>query len=379
VTRRQQVGDVALAALIGVGCALEVWGPAGSTHLTGPRAAVFVAYMLAVLGLAVRRRFALASVLVVVVALTCEWLAFGSPEGFGVFVTLVVAGYSVAANTTRGRALVGLAALAVAAAVWTLRDPTQTSVPAHVSGLGWMLPVVIAWLVGAYTRELRERASRAEQEREERAAAAAAAERARIARELHDIIAHNVSVMVVQAEAADEMLERDKPERARTPIRTIEETGRSALTDMRRLLGLLRDSDVQPLLGPPPGIANLELLLVKVREAGLPVELVVEGDPQPLPPGVDLSAYRIVQEALTNALKYAGPAHARVLVRFRPGALELEVVDDGAGNIGEGTPGGHGLIGMRERVALFGGELDAGPGREGGYRVCARLPVGVGV
>jgi signal transduction histidine kinase len=242
-----------------------------------------------------------------------------------------------------------------------------------------MLPVVIAWLVGAYTRELRERASRAEQEREERAAAAAAAERARIARELHDIIAHNVSVMVVQAEAADEMLERDKPERARTPIRTIEETGRSALTDMRRLLGLLRDSDVQPLLGPPPGIANLELLLVKVREAGLPVELVVEGDPQPLPPGVDLSAYRIVQEALTNALKYAGSAHACVLVRFAPGALELEIADDGAGVNGDGTAGGHGLVGMRERVALFGGELEAGPAEQGGYRVRARLPVGVGV
>jgi signal transduction histidine kinase len=377
MTRRQQVVDIAIAALVAVGCSLEVWGPSGlgSTHMTGPRAAVFAAYMLAVLALAVRRRFPLASTLVLVAALTSEWLAFGSPEGFGVFVTLVLAGYSVAANSRRGRALVGLAALALAAAVWTIRDPTQTTVHAHVSGMGWMLPVAIAWLLGAYMQELRERASRAEREREERAAAAAAAERARIARELHDIVAHNVSVMVVQAEAADEMLERDKPERARTPIRTIEQTGRAALTDMRRLLGLLRDGDVQPALGPQPGIANLELLLAKVREAGLRVELVVEGEPEPLPPGVDLSAYRIVQEALTNALKYAGPARARVLVRFAPGALELEVADDGAGGAGDG-PAGHGLIGMRERVALFGGEFEAGPAAGGGYRVLARLPLG---
>jgi signal transduction histidine kinase len=377
VTGRPQTVDVALAALIGLGCSLEVWGPSGfgSTHMTGPRAAVYVSYMVAVLALVFRRRVPLASTLVVVSALALEWLVFGSPEGFGVFVTLVLAGYSVAANSSRGRALVGLGALAAAAATWTLRDPTQTTVRGHVSQLGWMLPVAIAWLVGAYVRELRERASRAEREREERAAAAAASERARIARELHDIVAHNVSVMVVQAEAADEMLERDKPERARAPIRTIEETGRAALTDMRRLLGLLRDGDEARPLGPRPGIANLELLLSKVREAGLPVELMVEGEPQPLPPGVDLSAYRIVQEALTNALKYAGQARAHVLIRYAPGALELEVIDDGAGGKNGGPEAGHGLAGMRERVGLFGGEFEAGPGSEGGYRVCARLPL----
>ncbi len=247
-----------------------------------------------------------------------------------------------------------------------------------MSALGWMLPVAVAWLVGGYIRELRERASRAEREREERAASAAAAERTRIARELHDIVAHNVSVMVVQAEAADEMLERNRPERARTPVRTIEETGRAALVDMRRLLGLLRDGEVRPSLGPQPGIANLDLLLVKVRESGLPVELVVEGEPEPLPPGVDLSAFRIVQEALTNALKYAGPAHARVLVRFAPDALELEVVDNGAGASGDGARGGHGLLGMRERVALYGGELETGQGGDGGFRVHARLPLETG-
>jgi signal transduction histidine kinase len=343
--------------------------------MAGPRVAVFTSYLIAVFALALRRRFPFVSAVVVVMALGVEWLAVGSPEGFGVFVTLVLAGYSVAANERRGRALAGLGLLMAAAAVWTVRDPTQTTLHAHVSGLGWMLPVVIAWLLGAYVRELRERASRAERGREERASAAVASERARIARELHDIVAHNVSVMVVQAEAADEMLERDKPDRARTSVRKIEETGRAALTDMRRLLGILRERDSPEVLTPQPGIANLELLVAKVRESGLPVELEVSGEPESLPPGVDLSAYRIVQEALTNALKYAGPARARVLIRFAPGVLELEVADDGAGAAGDGGNGGHGLVGMRERVALFGGELEAGPGSHGGYRVRARLPL----
>ena len=234
-------------------------------------------------------------------------------------------------------------------------------------GVLWLSPmVVIAWLLGAYTRDPRlyggaERArGPAEREREETAAAAVASERARIARELHDIVAHSVSVMVVQAEAADEMLNRQTPERARAPVWKIQETGRAALTDMRRMLGLLRESDSRPALVPQPGIANLELLLAKVRESGPPGRAEVEGRPEPLPPGVDLSAYRIVQEALTNSLRYAGRAHARVVVRYGRGALELEVIDDGPGEAGDST-GGHGLIGMRERVALFGGELDAGP------------------
>lgn len=166
--------------------------------------------------------------------------------------------------------------------------------------------------------ELRERAERAELEREEGAVAAVASERTRIARELHDIVAHNVSVMVIQAEAADEMLDRELPARARAPVQRIQETGRSALTDMRRLLGLMHDTDTQATLSPQPGIANLELLLATMREAGLPVDVEVGGEPEPLPPGVDLSAYRIVQEALTNTLKYAGPARARIVVRYTP-------------------------------------------------------------
>ena len=379
--------DVAVAAAVGVGCTLEVWEPKvfGSTHMTGPRAAVFVSYLVAVAALAVRRRFPLGAAIVVSIALTVEWLAFGAPEGFGVFATLVIAGYSVAAHEDRRHALAGLGALAVTGVVWSWRDPVNTNLSDHVQSAEWLAPVVIAWLLGAYLRTRRlyvsalsERAERAEREREERTEAAVASERARIARELHDIVAHSVSVMVVQAEAADEMLDRDRPDRARAPVWKIQETGRAALTDMRRMLGILREVDSGPALTPQPGIANLELLLAKVRESGLPVELEVAGEPEPLPPGIDLSAYRIVQEALTNALKYAGQAHVRVAVRYVPGALELEVSDDGPGRA-NGSDGGHGLVGMRERVALFGGELDAGPAPGGGYVVRARLPLKEGV
>jgi signal transduction histidine kinase len=173
------------------------------------------------------------------------------------------------------------------------------------------------------------------------------------------------------------MLQRDMPDRARAPVWKIQETGRAALTDMRRMLGILREADSGPALTPQPGIANLQMLLTQVRESGLPVELEVRGDPEPLPPGIDLSAYRIVQEALTNALKYAGPARACVVVHFAPGSLTLEIDDDGVGSSAAGN-GGHGLVGMRERVAVFGGDVEAGPKRGGGYRVTARLPLEAG-
>ncbi len=383
MTRRQQVADGALAAAVGIGCTLEVWAPNvfGSTHMNGPRVAVFGAYLVAVCALAFRRRWPLGCALVVSVALTSEWLVFGSPEGFGVFAIPLIASYSVAAHEDRKRALAGLGALAVTGFVWTWRDPVDTTLREHIQSSVWLSPILIAWLLGAYLRtrrlyvaELHERADRAEREREERAAAAVSSERSRIARELHDIVAHSVSVMVVHAEAADEMLERLRPDRARSSVWTIQETGRAALTDMRRMLGILREADSTPALTPQPGIANLELLLVQVRESGLPVELAVVGVPRPLPPGVDLSAYRIVQEALTNSLKYAGRARARVAVRYAPGVLELEVSDDGVGTA-NGAAGGHGLVGMRERVTLFGGELDAGPAPGGGYIVRARLPL----
>jgi signal transduction histidine kinase len=237
------------------------------------------------------------------------------------------------------------------------------------------VPEIAAWLLGdnlrtrrAYLRELEARAERLEREQEESARRAAAEEQARIARELHDVLAHNVSVMVVQAAAANDVFET-QPQRAREALRDIERTGRSALTEIRRLLGRVRQTD----FAPQPGLSELEALVDGVRAAGLPVTLRVEGELDDLPTGLDLSAYRIVQEALTNAIKHAGASAAEVRVRRTAAGVELEVVDDGAGPSGNGR--GQGLIGMRERASLLGGEVEAGPKPGGGFRVRATLPL----
>jgi signal transduction histidine kinase len=212
-----------------------------------------------------------------------------------------------------------------------------------------------------------------EQEREQRAREAIAEERARIARELHDIVAHGVSTMVLQVGGVRRRL-RDDQSAELDALLNVEETGRRSLVEMHRMLGIMRQADDGMLLTPQPGLARLEDLAESMRAAGLPVELKVEGTPVELPSGLDLSAFRIVQEALTNTLKHAGPARASVIVSYRPAALELEVTDDGAA-AANGNGGGHGLVGMRERVALFDGRLETGPGAEGGYRVHAELPL----
>ena len=224
--------------------------------------------------------------------------------------------------------------------------------------------------------ELHEAALRAEEEREAEAHRAVAAERRRIAREMHDVVAHSISVMVVQAGGARRILER-APERAEEAAAEIERTGREALLEMRRLLGVLRGPEQTGQLAPSPTFDGLEALVERARTAGLPVELAVEGEPRPLAPGVDLAAYRVVQEALTNALQHAPGATTTVHVLWRADALELEIADRGPGQNPRKPPPAtaQGLIGMRERVALYGGELSAGPRRGGGFEVRVRLPL----
>ena len=187
------------------------------------------------------------------------------------------------------------------------------------------------------------------------------------------MIAHSVSVMTVQAGAVRRLLRPDQ-EKERQALETVEATGREALTEMRRLVGLLREQGAMPEFSPQPGMKTIDALLEGVRAAGLPVDLDVNGAPRDLPPGVDLAAYRVVQEALTNALKYGGTAHAWVGVRWSEDEIQLEIANDGAGD-GDGTGGGHGLAGMRERVSLYGGEIESGPRDGGGYVVRARLPI----
>jgi signal transduction histidine kinase len=227
------------------------------------------------------------------------------------------------------------------------------------------------WVVGRAIRQRRLREALLEREKAE-AEAAIADERGRIARELHDVVAHAISVIVLQARGGRKLLDSE-PAEAREALDAIERTASQALVEMRRLLGLLRESDAGLALAPQPTLERLDDLVERVREAGLPVEVAIEGTATELPPGVDLSAYRIVQEALTNALKHAGPATARVVVRYREDELVLEIADDGVGAT-NGDGGGHGLAGIRERVTVFGGNVQAGSHPEGGYAVRARLP-----
>jgi signal transduction histidine kinase len=225
----------------------------------------------------------------------------------------------------------------------------------------------------AYVEGLRDRAARAERERELLATQAVAEERVRIARELHDVVAHNVSLMVVQAQAVGATT---SDERERGALDQIAALGRQGMAEMHRMLGVLRpgEDEVEAELAPQPGVGDMDELVKRARGAGMDVALAVEGEPRALPPGVDLSAYRIVQEALTNVVRHSGGRHASVTIRYASAGLELSVVDDGRGPSSNGS-GGHGLVGMRERVALFGGELATGPGPSGrGYVVRATLP-----
>jgi signal transduction histidine kinase len=257
------------------------------------------------------------------------------------------------------------------------------NIPEHSASEVIFVPLVFGscWLAGYALRERAERAeaaevraAQAEREREAAARIAVAEERARIARELHDVVAHAVSVMVLQIGAVRHKLSAETLEEDREALTHVERAGRAALAEMRRLLGAMRRDGEGVELGPQPGLDGLESLLEDVRRAGLLVRLQVEGEPFPLPRAIDLSAYRIVQEGLTNALKHAGASHADVTLRYRPDELELHVLDDGAGPAS--TNGlGHGLVGIRERVKIYGGEMSAGAAPAGGFMLAARLPI----
>jgi signal transduction histidine kinase len=281
--------------------------------------------------------------------------------------------YTVASSLPRRRAFVSTGSTAL----------LLLAVGGATVNSGQLLPdaflFAAAWAIGdslgarrAYTRELEEKADRLERERETEAARAVAEEQTRIGRELHDVIAHSLSVMVVQAAAANDVFDA-RPERARDALREIEATGRSALGELRRLLGAVRDGDTD--FAPPPGLEQLDALVAQVRSAGLEVSVTVEGTPRTLPIAIDLSAYRIVQEALTNTLKHAHATHVGVELRFADDALDIAVRDDGRGNGGSTAGTGSGLVGMRERVVTYGGTLETGPAPGGGFAVAARLPL----
>jgi signal transduction histidine kinase len=288
-------------------------------------------------------------------------------------IAALFAGYAMGAYTDGREAWIGplviFAGVTAVTATWEDQVFTDFVFPTAF--------VLIAWLGGRgvrtrtrLTEELHEAAVQAQEAHEQEVARAAADERRRIAREMHDVVAHSVSVMVVQAGGARRILERD-PERAVEAAVHIEEVGRAALTEMRRLLGVMHHGEER---GPQPTLRQLDSLVERTRAAGLPVSLTIEGEPRSLPAGMDLAAYRVVQEALTNAIKHAGAAPTEVTVRWQPELLELEIVDTG-GRAANGSGGGHGLVGMEERVRLYDGELRTGHRAGGGFEVLARLPL----
>jgi len=276
----------------------------------------------------------------------------------------------------RAVSVAGLAFTIGIAAVVTHNDPRGGSGDFAWNAITFAIAWTVGFAIGGTSRaadEAKERADRAEHEREEKARLAVVDERARIARELHDVVGHSVSVMTVQASAVRRLLDPDQ-EKVNGALLVVEETGREALAEMRRMVGVLRHPEEAPALAPQPSLEQLQRLVEHAREAGLPVELRIEGEPIQLPAGIDLTAYRLVQEGLTNALKHARAKQAEVMVRYSGGHVELTVTDDGPGG-GDGEKGGHGLVGMRERVSVYGGELEAGPRVGGGYRLRAKLPI----
>jgi signal transduction histidine kinase len=369
-------GDAALAGALTIVYLLEVVGESG---FDGDRAVALPAALIFTTSLAWRRGLPLLPLALGLVLIELSNLAapaLGDAASFTF--AFVIAIYSAGAHT-QGRATTVAAALVAAAIPFAAIEPGHAT-----SAADWGFFVMffggpfVAGRVIRYrrTREraLEGRAVELEQEGEERARAAVAEERTRIARELHDVVSHAVSVIVLQARGARKTLDGDdRP--VREALDVIERSGTEALTEMRRLLSVLRKGDEELALAPQPSLRRIADLVESVRGAGLPVELQVDGDIDDLPPGVDVSAYRIVQEALTNALKHAGPARALVTIKRVDGDLEIQVVDTGEG-AADGGGSGQGLVGMRERVAVYGGELQAGQRPEGGYALSARLPLG---
>jgi signal transduction histidine kinase len=368
---RPVVSDASLALVLALLVVGDVW--TSGDYLTGPRWVYVVAGLLMSVPLALRRRSPLAVVTVVMGALIAQSLALGdsAPSPDSELVSWLIAVYSVAVHGDRRAAFIGGGISLGAGLVWLGPDD-------------FLLPVVMfggAWLAGRlmqgrqlYATALEERAGVLERERDVNARVAAAEERVRLARELHDVVGHSLSLMVVQAGAERLALGEQRP-LTREALVAIERTGREALAEMSRLLGILRTEGEQLALAPRPSLAYVEALVQTVRDAGVPADLCVEGEPATLPPGIDVSAYRILQEALTNVVKHAGPARASVVVRYSSRAVEVEVVDDGRGWVNGREPG-YGLAGMRERVELCGGTLEAGRGANGGFAVRARLPFG---
>lgn len=379
----RRILDAGASALL---FAFMVFELVGNQVMTGENASGAIAYLLAAL---VTLPFALHRGHPMTVLAICTWATvvyslgrFSAFPGYALFVLL----FGVSLHSDRRRSAVALGAVVAAMSVALILQPAGV-----VTGSTWistLLAVAVAWLSGENIRSrriqvaaLQEDARRLEQERETQARQAVGQERLRIARELHDVVAHSMSVIAVQAGVANHVID-SRPEQARQALAAVETNTRSALVEMRRLLGVLRQGDEPSAsLTPTPDVSQIADLVDQVRAAGLAVDLRVDGEPDGIPDGVELSVYRIVQEGLTNVLRHGGP-RARVTIAHRSGTVEIEIVDDGRRQehkppvTGTDRGAGHGLIGMRERVSIFGGTLVAEQRPGGGFRLVVTLPFG---
>jgi signal transduction histidine kinase len=357
--------DLIVAGVLAITSELEAWfGSTGGRE----RLVVAIAGPLMASTVAVRRRYPAAAGIAAALIADVVAIAWKPPNTVSFGVAWLCSIYALTVWTTPRLFAIGAALLALPPLVAVaVRGEPKGAVSFTV------ITLVVMLLVRRVVGDRERRAQIAERERDLVAREAVVEERARIARELHDVIAHHVSMIVLQAGAERRVLDGANAS-THEVLETVERTGRSALTEMRRLLGMLRGDVHEPLM-PQPGLRDVPILVTQLREAGLPVELNVEGERQELPTGIELSAYRIVQEALTNALKHAGEARASVNIRYGSDSLELEIADDGAGASAPVPSGGHGLLGMRERVALYGGRLDAGRRPSGGFVVRVLLPI----
>lgn len=375
---RPRFVDGLLAAALAV---LTLWDTRAGGSLGGARAVHVVAILGICAALLVRRRAPLVTVAIVTAAaITQSLVAPGfRHHSFTEFVIVLVAAYSLPVHAGARARIAGAVLLAALATTIVLRDPTANLPGDLIEELALL---GAAWAIGAAVFRRSEQASAAERrtervrrEQEELTRQAIVAERSRISRELHDIVAHCVGVMVVQAGAGRTALDHD-PAHAKEAFLAIEDTGRHALADMRRLVGLLREHDGRVPSTSQPGLAELEQLLERVRASGVEIDVQTRGALHAIPPGLDLTAYRIVQEGLTNVVKHARAAHVTVTIDCRDTALDVVVTDDGRGPPAEPPAvGGHGLIGMRERVLLYDGELHAAARQQGGFELHARLPI----
>ncbi len=378
LSRAQRSWDVVLGALcLAVAVAVHVGGSEAVSGNLEPGVLSVLLTTVAVGPLVVRRRFPVA-VLCVTLGGLLALVATRNTVGASTL-GCIVAFYTAVALEGQRRMRVAVAVMVVGVVTGLLMRPVD------LSAGGALVHLVVftgAGVLGYGVRSRRERFEAEVVAARERAALGASEERLRITRELHDIIGHAMSVMVVQAGVAEQLLDTD-PDRARAAVAQIGTTGRASLAEMRQVLGALRDGDPDPAAtlprDPTPGLAQVPTLAARVETAGLPVTLTLQGDAQPLPPGLELAAYRVVQEALTNCLKHSGATRARVTISHDVGEVRVSVQDDGRAHSvpsgGPGSPRGHGIAGMRERVAVHGGDLSAGPLPGGGFLVDARFPV----